>query len=71
LGTPCFDMLAFFFTRLRDLSFYLSYEVKWWFSHHNNNNSNTHAYAGTNECFTHLRLRVLLVLQAPRHCAPI
>jgi hypothetical protein len=30
-------------------------------------NNNKHAYAGTNDCFTHLR--VLLVLQAPWHCA--
>jgi hypothetical protein len=29
-----------------------------------NNNSNKHAYAGTNDCFTHPS--VLLVLQAPR-----
>jgi hypothetical protein len=31
----------------------------------NNNNNNKHAYAGTNDCFTHLR--ALLVLHAPRH----
>jgi histidinol-phosphate/aromatic aminotransferase/cobyric acid decarboxylase-like protein len=31
----------------------------------NNNNYNKPAYAGTNDCFTHVR--VLLVLQAPRH----
>jgi hypothetical protein len=32
-------------------------------------NNNKLAYAGTNDCF--IRLRVLLVLQAPRHCDPI
>jgi hypothetical protein len=31
----------------------------------NDNNNNKHAHAGTNDCFTYLR--VLLVLQAPRH----
>jgi hypothetical protein len=35
----------------------------------NNNNDNKHAYAGTNDHFTHLR--VLLVLQVPRHFGPI
>ena len=38
-------------------------------NNNNNNNNNKHAYAGTNDCSTHLR--VLLVLQAPRHCGPI
>jgi hypothetical protein len=33
----------------------------------NNNNKHEPAYAGTGDCFTHLR--VLLVLQAPRHWA--
>jgi hypothetical protein len=31
-------------------------------------NNNKHAYAGVNDCFTHLR--VLLVLQTPRHFGP-
>jgi hypothetical protein len=34
-------------------------------NNNNNNNNNKHAYAGTSDCFTHLR--ALLVLQAPRH----
>ena len=34
--------------------------------HLHNNNKHSY-YAGTNNCFTHLR--ALLVLQAPRHCA--
>jgi hypothetical protein len=34
-----------------------------------NNDNHEHAYGGTNGCFT--RLRVLLVLQAPRHCGLI
>jgi hypothetical protein len=38
-------------------------------NNNNNNNNNKHAYAGTNDCFTHIR--VLLVLQALRHCGPI
>jgi hypothetical protein len=33
--------------------------------HGNNSNNNKHVYAGTSDCFTHLR--ALLVLQAPRH----
>jgi hypothetical protein len=35
----------------------------------NSNNNNKHAYAGTNDCFTHIR--DLLVPQAPWHCGPI
>jgi hypothetical protein len=34
-------------------------------NNNDNNNKNKHAYAGTSDCFTHLR--ALLVLQAPRH----
>jgi hypothetical protein len=33
--------------------------------YNNKTHNNKHAYAGTNDCFTHLR--ALLVLRAPRH----
>jgi hypothetical protein len=40
-----------------------------WWEQTLNNNNDKHSYAGTNDCFTHLR--VLLVLQVPRHFGPI
>jgi hypothetical protein len=44
------------------------HDRKEWATSYNKHN-NKHAYAGTDDCFTHPR--VLLVLQAPRRCGPI